>query len=151
MTQEQTQAIETANTSLNITNAEVGTMVTSFKANPKDRALSAKIFNALNNPTEKISAHINEEIEVENYLVEMAQIEDVDDFGNSLETFSKVPRVVFVSPDGTSYQAVSYGMANVLRNIIAVAGDAPWSPAIRLKIKQVPTKNGSMLTADMVG
>ncbi len=138
-------------TAMNITSQSAGQMVTSFKGDPTDRAMSVKIFNALNNPTEKISAHINEEIEVENYLVEMAQIADTDAYGNELDTFSVVPRVVLVTPEGVSYQAVSFGMANVVRNIIAVCGDAPWKPAVKLKIKQQPTKKGSMLTADMIG
>lgn len=138
-------------TAMNITSQSAGQMVTSFKGDPADRATSVKIFNALNNPTEKISAHINEEIEVENYLVEMAQIADTDAYGNELDTFSVVPRVVLVTPEGISYQAVSFGMANVVRNIIAVCGDAPWQPAVKLKIKQQPTKKGSMLTADMIG
>lgn len=143
--------VETAITVANVTNANVGTMVTSFKADPADRATSVKIFNALNNPSERIANHINETIEVENYLIEMAEIEDTDAYGNGLGTFSNVPRVVVVAPDGTAYQAVSFGIANAVRNIVAVCGDAPWKPAVKLKIKQVATKRGSMLTVDMVG
>lgn len=146
-TQEQNQDVNI----FNITQQDVGQMITSFKADPKDRATSVAIFNAMNNPQEKISAHINEEIDVENYLIEMAQIEDEDTQGNKLGTYSNVPRVVFVTPDGVAYQAVSFGMARVVRNIIACCGNAPWSPAVRLKIKQTPTKKGSMLTADMIG
>lgn len=135
----------------NVVNAPTGTMVTSFKSDPSDRANSVKIFNALNNPSERIANHINETLEVENYLIEMTEIEDADPYGNGLGTYSSVPRVVLVSPDGTAYQAVSYGIANAVRNIVAVCGDAPWNPAVQLKIKQVPTKRGSMLTVDMVG
>lgn len=141
------QAITVAN----VSNANVGAMVTSFKADPANRETSVKIFNALNNPAERIANHINETIEIENYLIEMTEIEDTDASGNGLGTFSKVPRVVVVAPDGTSYQAVSFGIANAVRNIVAVCGDAPWSPAIQLKIKQISTKKGSMLTVDMVG
>lgn len=151
MTNEITLNNQNEITAFNITQQGAGQMITSFKGDPNDRATSVKIFNALNNPTEKVSAHINEEIEVENYLIEMAQIADTDAYGNELETFSTVPRVVLVTPDGVSYQAVSFGMANVVRNIIAVCGNAPWTPAVKLKIKQQPTKKGSMLTADMIG
>lgn len=141
------QAVTTAN----ITQQSAGAMVTSFKADPNDRATSAKIFNAMNNPSEKISAHINETIEVQDYLVEIAEIEETDQYGMATGSTATVPRVVLVSPDGTAYQAVSVGMANAVRNIVAVCGDAPWNPAVQLKIKQVPTKNGSMLTVEMVG
>jgi hypothetical protein len=144
---EQTNAI----TVQNITNAAPGAMITSLRANPDDRAASVRVFNAMNNPTDRVANHINETIEVQDYLIEMTQIEDTDSYGNGLGSYSVVPRVVLVAPDGTSYQAVSYGIANAVRNVVIVCGDAPWNPAVQLKIKQVPTKRGSMLTVDMVG
>lgn len=149
-------AIEVVNpateiTPLNITQQNAGAMVTSFKADPNDRATSIKIFNAMNNPAERVADHINETIEIQDYLIEMSEIEETDKYGNPTGAYATVPRVVLVSPDGTAYQAVSVGMANMVRNICAVCGNAPWMPAVQLKIKQVATKNGSMLTADMVG
>jgi hypothetical protein len=144
---EQTNAI----TVQNITNAAPGAMITSLRANPDDRAASVRVFNAMNNPTDRVANHINETIKVQDYLIEMTQIEDTDSYGNGLGSYSVVPRVVLVAPDGTSYQAVSYGIANAVRNVVIVCGDAPWNPAVQLKIKQVPTKRGSMLTVDMVG
>lgn len=135
----------------NITNAGVGAMITSLHANPNDRAASVRVFNAMNNPSDRVANHINETIEVQDYLIEMIEIENTDTYGNGLGSYSVVPRVVLVAPDGTSYQAVSYGIANAIRNIVVVCGDAPWQPHVQLKIKQVSTKNGSMLTADMVG
>lgn len=135
----------------NITNASVGAMITSLRANPDDRSASVRVFNAMNNPTDRVANHINEIIEVQDYLIEMSEIEDTDAYGNGLGSYSIVPRVVLVTPDGTSYQAVSYGIANAVRNVVVVCGDAPWQPPVQLKIKQVPTKRGSMLTVDMVG
>lgn len=147
------QATEQLNaiTVQNITNAAAGAMITSLRANPNDRAASVRVFNAMNNPTDRVANHINETIEVQDYLIEMTQIEDTDSYGNGLGSYSVVPRVVLVAPDGTSYQAVSYGIANAIRNVVIVCGDAPWNPVVQLKIKQVPTKRGSMLTVDMVG
>lgn len=144
---EQTNAI----TIQNITNAAPGAMITSLRAKLGDRAASVRIFNAMNNPNDRVSNHINETIEVQDYLIEMSEIEDTDAYGNGLGSYSVVPRVVLVAPDGTSYQAVSYGIANAVRNVVVVCGDAPWVPPVQLKIKQVPTKRGSMLTVDMVG
>lgn len=135
----------------NITNAGIGSMVTSLRANPNDRAASVRVFNAMNNPTDRVANHINEVIEVQDYLIEMTEIEDTDSYGNGLGSFSAVPRVVLVAPDGKSYQATSYGIANAVRNVVMVCGDAPWVPPVQLKVKQVPTKRGSMLTVDMVG
>lgn len=135
----------------NIVNAGVGAMITSLRANPDDRAASVRVFNAMNNPNDRVSNHINETISVQDYLIEMTEIEDTDAYGNGLGSYSTVPRVVLVAPDGTSYQATSYGIANAVRNVVMVCGDAPWQPPVQLKIKQVPTKRGSMLTVDMVG
>lgn len=135
----------------NITSASAGSMITSLRANPNDRAASVRVFNAMNNPTDRVANHINETIEVQDYLIEMSEIEDTDAYGNGLGSYSVVPRVVLVTPDGTSYQAVSYGIANAVRNVVVVCGDAPWQPPVQFKIKQVPTKRGSMLTVDMVG
>ena len=135
----------------NITNAGVGSMITSLHANPNDRAASVRVFNAMNNPNDRVSNHINETISVQVYLIEMTEIEDTDAYGNGLGSYSVVPRVVLVAPDGTSYQATSYGIANAVRNVVIVCGDAPWVPPVQLKVKQVPTKRGSMLTVDMVG
>lgn len=146
-TENQVQAI----TIQNITNASVGAMITSLHANRDDRKASVRVFNAMNNPTDRVANHINETIEVQDYLIEMTEIEDTDAYGNGLNSYSVVPRVVLVAPDGTSYQAVSYGIANAVRNVVVVCGDAPWQPPVQLKIKQVPTKHGSMLTVDMVG
>lgn len=130
----------------NITTLQAGMMVTSFKADPNDRATSAKIFNAMNNPSHRVADCINQVIPVQDYLIEMTEIANEET--GAVDT---VPRVVLVDDEGEAYQAVSYGMANVVRNVCAVCGDAPWSPAVKLKIKQVPTKRGTMLTADMVG
>ena len=151
-TENQAQAITIQQPTIqNITNASVGAMITSLRANPDDRTASVRVFNAMNNPTDRIANHINEPIEVQDYLIEMTEIEDTDAYGNGLNSYSVVPRVVLVAPDGTSYQAVSYGIANAVRNVVVVCGDAPWQPPVQLKIKQVPTKRGSMLTVDMVG
>lgn len=137
---------ELAITAQNITMQGAGAIATSIKADPTDREASAKLFNAMNNPGEKISNHINETISVQDYLIEMTEITS-DETGEIVT----VPRVVFVDTKGTTYQAVSVGMANVLKKLVMVCGDAPWKPALKLKIKQQATKRGSMLTADLVG
>lgn len=130
----------------NITNANAGAMITSFKANPNDRKASAKIFNAMNNPQHRIADSINTVIPVTDYLIEMTEI-----VNEETGAVDKVPRVVLVDEKGEAYQAVSFGMFNVVRNVVNVCGNAPWNPPVKLKIKQVPVKRGSMLTADMVG
>lgn len=137
---------ELAITTNNITQMDAGAMITSFKADPNDRATSAKIFNAMNNPQHRVADCINNTIAVTDYLIEMSEIANEET--GAIDT---VPRVVLVDDKGEAYQAVSFGMYNVIRNTVAVCGDAPWNPPVKLKIKQVPTKRGSMLSAEMVG
>ena len=60
---------------------------------------------------------------------------------------SRVPRVVLIDVDGKAYQATSVGMFNVIKNAYAVFGQAPWTPPLKMHIKQKAVKNGSMLTA----
>lgn len=136
---------ELATTTANILAAPTGAMVTSIKADPGDRAAAAKLFTAMNNPNHNISDHINEEIPVRDFLIEMTDM--VDEQTGEVDT---APRCVFVTPEGDSYQAVSVGMANVLRNLVAAFGPAPWEPPITIKIKQQKVKRGSMLTADVI-
>lgn len=137
--------LATTNTN-NILNSQAGAMVCSIKADPTDRQASAKIYNAMNNPTHRVNDYINKEIDVTDFLIEMTDILN-DETGE----VSTVPRVVLIDADGESYQSVSIGMANVVRNLVNVCGMAPWNPPVTIRIKQQPTKRGSMLTADMVG
>lgn len=136
----------------NITGMQPGTMVTSFKPNPEDRATSAKIFNAMNNPGHRISGCINQTLSIVDYLVEVMEMPEKDKEGNLTGNINDVPRVVLVDDKGEAYQAVSVGTYNALKNCILVCGDAPWNPPVKLKVKQVPVGQGnSMLTFDMVG
>lgn len=150
MENNQIQKSENAITIDTIMQQSSGTMITSFKADPNNREMSIKIFNALNNPTDKVSAHINEVIEVQDFLIEMVAIEDKLPDGSFLGTYSIVPRCVLVASDGMSYQAVSKGIANAIRKATIACGNAPWVPPLKFKILQIPVKMGSMLTVEMV-
>ena len=144
-----TQTVEL--TAANITSAAKGAMVTSLVAAEGDRAASAKIYNAMNNPTGKVSEHINETVEIRDYLIEQCEIEEVDSYGIGTGKWSVVPRTVLITAEGEAYQATSFGIANAVRNLVAACGNAPWEPSLQLKVKQVPTKAGSMLTLEMLG
>lgn len=123
---------------------DAGTMLCTIAADPSDRETMAQIFKALNDPTHRVADYINKEIPVENILIEAADILD-DETGE----ISRVPRVVLITPEGESYQAVSMGMFNAVKNAFRCYGQAPWKPALTFAIKQKPVKNGSMLTADV--
>lgn len=124
--------------------AEPGTMFCSIERDG-NRESDAKIYNALNNPAGRIADLINKTIPVQDFLVELREI--VNEETGELD---RVPRVVLITPDGIGYQALSKGMFGAIRNAVISFGPAPWKPALDMEIKQIPTKNGSMLTADVV-
>jgi hypothetical protein len=123
---------------------DAGTMLCSIEADPSDRETMARVFKALNDPTHRVADFINKEIPVENILIEAADI-----LNEETGEIDRVPRVVLITPNGESYQAVSMGMFNAVKNAFRCYGKAPWKPALTFAIKQKPVKNGSMLTADV--
>ena len=121
-------------------NSELGTAFCSIQASG-NRADDAKVFNAINNPEFRIADFINKEIAVENFAVEIVELEN-DETGE----ISRVPRVVLIDTEGNAYQATSVGMLTAVKNAVAVFGMAPWKPALQIVIKQKATRGGSMLT-----
>lgn len=103
------------------------------------------VYNAANNPDDKLSNHINEKIKVRDVYAET--IEVANEETGELE---KAPRIVLIDVDGKSYQCVSAGIFGALRKLIAVFGEPTWEQGITVKVKQIPTKRGSMLTLDVV-
>lgn len=138
-------ANELAKTDINTMLAQdTGTTFCSIEINPNDRKSAAKVFDALNNPTYQVADYINKDIPVANILLEIAEIVN-EDTGEVI----RAPRVVLIDPDGNSYQAVSIGMFNAVKNAVRCFGPAPWDPPLTFSIKQKPVKNGSMLTANV--
>lgn len=124
----------------------VGAGYCSIEIDPSDRKKAAKVYNALNNPEHRVSDYINKDINVSDVLVEIREI--VNEETGAIDT---VPRVVLIDDQGAAYQAISIGMFNAVQNAFHVFGQPTWEPALTFTIKQRPTKNGSMLTADIKG
>lgn len=138
-------ANELAKTDINTMLAQdAGTTFCSIEINPNDRKSAARVFDALNNPTYQVADFINKDIPVANILLEVAEIVN-EDTGE----ISRAPRVVLIDQEGNSYQAVSIGMFNAVKNAVRCFGPAPWEPVLTFSIKQKPVKNGSMLTANV--
>lgn len=103
------------------------------------------VYNAANNPDAKVNDIINKRIEIRDVYAET--IELVNEDTGELE---KAPRIVLIDKDGKSYQCVSAGVFGALKKLNAIFGEPTWVPPIPVEVKQLPTKNGSMLTLQVV-
>lgn len=136
---------ETAITVANLMNQNAGAMLCSVTPEPGNKEQAKMVYNAMNNPTHKVSDFINKKILVENVLIEVNDL--LDDETGEIE---RVPRTVLISPDGTSYTATSKGIFNSIKNAYVSLGQAPWVGGIEFEVKQVAVGRGQMLTLAMV-
>lgn len=127
-----------------IMNEQPGTSMCTIVPDPGNMEQAKVIYNAMNNPTHHLADFINKTITVENFLVEITEMEN-EDTGELQNT----PKVVLIAPDGTSYFAMSKGIFNSMRNACAAFGMAPWSGGLKFVVKQIKVGRGSMLTLDI--
>lgn len=99
-----------------------------------------KLFNAMTNPDKRIADQINMTIEIKDVYAETVDIPDDD---GVIET---VPRVILIDSKGVSFVAVSKGIFGDLKRLINLFGNpAEWEKPLKVIVKQVPVKAGSML------
>jgi len=102
-------------------------------------------FNALNNPKQKSTDVINTEIVLIGFAVEAIEIAD-----NITGELIICPRIVVMDNKGVSTQFVSEGIFGALKKLHSTFGLPQIKKGINIKFRQEPTKNGSMLTFDVV-
>ena len=122
-----------------------GTSICSIDQKTATSEQRKTVYNAMNNPTHRISDFINKKISVENVLIETVDM--MDDETGEIE---RAPRIVLIDPKGNSYSAISKGILNSIKNAYNSFGAAPWAPALDFEVKQVNVGRGSMLTLEMV-
>lgn len=104
------------------------------------------LFNAMNSPEFRVAAFINKRIPVKNILVETVNCTS-QDTGELVPT----PRVVLFDKDGHTYQCVSFGVYTAVKKMIACFGmPATWDKPITVEVKQIPKKDRSLLTLEVV-
>ncbi len=119
------------------------------------------IYNALNNPDEDVASQINKDINVVDFLLEEVElsndVDEDDEIPFNAETGEIVEpekviavRTILIDEDGESYQAVSKGVYNSVKQIINIFGEpSQWKEPLSVKVKQVKVKRGSMLTLEI--
>lgn len=112
---------------------------------PEDNAGKIKLFNAINNPDERLADHINMTIPVKDVLIEIVEL--VQESSGELE---KCPRIILIDDKGKTYQAVSIGIMNGLKKLFKLFGPPTWETPVKLRVKQVTKGEKKMLTLEAV-
>lgn len=103
----------------------------------EDNKSRVTLYNACNQP-EKLAAHLGEQIQVLHVFIEIIPV--VNKITGSID---KAPRVVLIDKTGKGYQAVSVGIYNAVKQMIAMFGDpGTWSGPHTVKIVNVPLEGG---------
>lgn len=120
------------------------TAYSSFK--PKSDAERVAFFNAVNSPSKRLKEMVNTEVEVEHIYAE--QVEFVQEDG----TIEPGVRIVFISPDGTSYQASSKGVFSSVQKLMQIVGEpSTWKKSIKIRPREVSKgANKNVLVFDLV-
>lgn len=104
----------------------------------------AKLFNAMNNPDERISNMINMKIMAKDLYIEVVNCTNTE-----TGEVTACPRIVIIDDKGKSYQAVSIGIYSALKKVIQVFGTPTWEKPIPLEVKQITKGERKMLTLNV--
>lgn len=105
----------------------------------------AQLFNAMNNPDERLADCINKQINMKDLYVEVVNCTN-EETGET----TACPRIVIIDDKNKSYQAVSIGIYSALKKIIQVFGAPTWTTPVPIEVKQITKGNRKMLTLNVV-
>lgn len=107
-----------------------------FSLVPESDEEKIRLYNAMTNPDEKLSDHINQEIIVKDIICEMIPI-------TSKETgeIKDTPRIILIDTEGKTYSATSFGVYNALKRIFAVYGTPTWNDGLKMRVVQISSKD----------
>ena len=112
----------------------------------KDRESVGIMLKCINSADKRVSGCINEQLEVNHLFAHVVELPD-DETGE----VSECTRVVMISPEGVTYEAVSRGIARSIGALIAWYGEPPWKPALKVIVRQRELTGGHrMFYLDLV-
>lgn len=101
-------------------------------------------FNAVQNPSSKVSDYINKTITIKDVYMEQAEYE-----GD--EGVTKGVKTVIITPDGDGILANSMGVARALYGIFDIFGmPSEWDEPMTVMVKQVETPKGRYFKFEVV-
>lgn len=93
-------------------------------------------FNAVQNPTSKVSDYINKRITIQDVYMEKAEYTDDNGVTQGVKT-------VIITPEGEGILANSMGIAKALYGIFDIFGmPSSWNEPMTVEVKQVETPKG---------
>lgn len=121
-------------------------MYCSMKAESTEQRTA--LFNAMTNPTGRLSDLINTEINVVDIYCEMVHMTSTDqNTGEYIE--QDVPRTVLITESGESYSCVSMGVYSAIKKLIALFGEPTWNPPLKLMVKQIKKGKNNILNLEL--
>lgn len=105
------------------------------------------VFNAMNNPDERLADFINKTISIKDVYIEIVECTNTE-----TGVATTCPRVVIIDEKGKTYQCVSVGIYSALKKIFMIWGtpDA-WEKPVKVEVKQITKGVRNMLTLVKVG
>lgn len=105
---------------------------------PTSREEQKLFFNAVDNPTEKLSKYINKRIKFVNVFMERIDITERDEDGNPTGVVNSTIKTVLITPDGNGVISTSMGIARALMVMFRVFGTPDtWDEPMECIVEQV--------------
>lgn len=120
-------------------------MYCSMAAESKEE--QAIIYNAMQNPTHKLSEFINQRVTFSNVFMEQVEITDEEDDGVT----RKAVRTVLITPEGEGIVATSNGVARSMYNLFKIFGTPEsWEDSMSVIVRQVETAKGRTFKLEVI-
>lgn len=104
---------------------------------PHERRAEAAALVLGTGETERVSDAVNQVVEVEHVVIHRVELLD-----EKTGAIDEADRIVLLGANGESWAAVSSGVRRSLQVLGALYGLPPWTPALKLRVNQINTRNG---------
>lgn len=84
---------------------------------------------------------VGKTVAVENVIIQPVEMVD-----NATGEVGMRNRIVLITPDGDAYGCTSTGVETSMKNLFAIVGCPPWTPAIQFDIVKKQGRNGYKFT-----
>lgn len=116
------------------------------------RAEKAVLYNAVENPSHKLSEFINKEIEFVNVHMEKIQLMEKDENGNETGVIHDCVKTVLITPSGEGIICNSNGIVRSLYSLFSIFGTPEtWGDEpMKVIVKQIETPKGRTFKLEVV-